>query len=97
MDRTVILAFLVAGTVASVTNAEVTWGDPPIILTAEGEKAGFSDLDLSPPQFDYPEKNDNFNNLTGVSIAMKNLLKLKVAVPFSLLAPLWHPRRGLER
>ena len=97
MDRSVILAFLVVGTVASVTNAEVTWGDPPIILTAEGEKAGFSDLDLSPPQFDYPEKNDNFNNLTGVSIAMKNLLKLKVAVPVSLLAPLWHPRRGLER
>ena len=92
-----IFAFLVVATVASVTNAEVTWGVPPIILTAEGEKAGFSDLELSPPQFDYPEENDNFNNLTGVSIAMKNLLKLKDAVPFSLLAPLWHPRRGLKR
>ena len=71
MARTVILTFLVVGTVASVTNAEVTWGDPPIILTAEGEKAGFSyeGLDsIGNSQCSYPEENDNFNNLTEVSI-----------------------------
>ena len=71
MAKSVILAFLVAGTVASVTNAEVTWGDPPIILTAEGEKAGFSyeGLDsIGNSQFSYPEENENFNNLTEVSI-----------------------------
>ena len=69
-----IFAFLFVATVASMTNAEVTWGVPPIILTAEGEKAGFSE---EGGQYFYPEENQNFQNLTDVSVVIMILFPSK--------------------
>ena len=74
MEKSVIFAFLFVATVASMTNAEVTWGVPPIILTAEGEKAGFSE---EGGQYFYPEENQNFQNLTDVSVVIMILFPSK--------------------
>ena len=93
MDKSVIVVFLVAATVASVTNAEVTWRVPPIILTPEGEKAGFSGGDGDPPKYVYPEEDqDNQGNLTEASVTitvlLQNLVQVLIFTRSFILAPL---------
>lgn len=68
MGKSVSVVFLVAATAASVTNADVTWGVPPIILTSEGINAGFSGGEGDPPKYFYPEEHQDYTgNLTGVT------------------------------
>ena len=95
MDKSVIVVFLVAATVVSVTNAKVTWRVPPIILTPEGEKAGFSGGDGDPPKYFYPEEHQDYpGNLTEVSVLITTLLPNLVITYkslFSRAASFWHP------
>ena len=57
MGESVSLVLLIAATTAaSVTNAAVTWGAPPVNITTVGEDAGFSvEGSSTAPKYFFPE------------------------------------------
>ena len=92
MGKSATVVFLIVATAASVTNADVIWGVPPINLTVEGINAGFSGGEGDPPKYFYPEENQNYlGNLTGVLLLLLQFLSQIYQSLFSHAASFWHP------